>query len=415
MFQKFFTNTITSKFIKNLLNNTNLPTIRTVRDGDLIIKGCSYIYQNMIIECTQTGRIFGPTSQYLTTLEDLLANNELITGTGETPGEYRVVDMYVFGNEYKGLTYKYQSHFDFYDSETHYQLGKYLRCIRDLCGVNLMPFYNCFNYKVVSGFYLDKKSKYGYVEKSSDKYDLYAVPVKFNRAYTVAFSCKFNAALKSVICNNTGLVRANYQGVNTILTDLIDEKVVSITNSIFNQPFTYKIKTTDRYLMSFENSLYLIIQLPKNTKTSIVVLEGDYTQNANTRIFDVSQLAYDTPNEKDLLFTKNLSLLQFNDENIYAFSDKLIEYLTSSVISRLDTITQNIQRVQNDVRSQFVSAENVNYYNKSIVDGEWNDYLRSLIYASYVNNRNKVQFDVFDIDGYVDKRVEEFITRGYGE
>lgn len=415
MFQKFFTNTITNKFIKNLLSNTFLPTLKTVRDGDLIIKGCNYIYRNSIIKCIETGILFGHDSQYLESLEDLFIDDELIVETGVSPGEYDVVDTYIFGENYKGLTYKYQSKYDFYDSDTHYQLGQYLRCLRDLTGVDLMPFYNCFNYKVVDGFYIDKQSASGYIEKRSNNFDVYAIPIKFNQKYTVAFSCKFNALLKSVLYDNTGLIRANYEYINTVLTDLLNEKVFSITNSDFNQPFTYQINTDDKYLLSFEKNLYLIIQLPKNTETSIVVIEGDYANNKLNKIFSASQLKYTVPADVNNLLTKNISLLQFNDGNIYAFSDKLIEYLLLNVINKNDAITRNTQLSQKYIRAQLQIANDshIDEYDTHIYDGEWNNYLRSVVYRMYCNNKNKVQFNVFDIDGYVDKRVEEFITKGF--
>jgi len=38
----------------------------------------------------------------------------------------------------------------YYDSDTHYRLGRYLRYIRDVYNINLMPFYNCYNYKSVN-------------------------------------------------------------------------------------------------------------------------------------------------------------------------------------------------------------------------------------------------------------------------
>lgn len=415
MFQKFFTNTVTNKFIKNLLSNTFLPTLKTVRDGDLIIKGCNYIYRNSIIKCTETGTLFGPDSQYLESLEDLFIDDGLIVETGVSPGEYDVTDTYIFGESYKGLTYKYQSKYDFYDSDTHYQLGQYLRCLRDLTGVDLMPFYNCFNYKVVDGFYIDKQSASGYIEKRNNNFDVYAIPIKFNQKYTVAFSCKFNALLKSVLYDNTGLIRANYEYINTVLTDLLNEKVFSITNSDFNRPFTYQINTDDRYLLSFEKNLYLIIQLPKNTKTSVVVIEGDYVNNKLNKTFSASQLKYAVPADVNNLLTKNISLLQFDDGSIYAFSDKLIEYLLLNVINKNDTITQNTQLSQKYIRAQLQTANDsrIDEYDTHIYDGEWNSYLRSVVYRMYCNNKNKVQFNVFDIDGYVDKRVEEFITKGF--
>jgi len=57
MFQKFFTNTIQSKFIKSLLYNTPMPLIDSLDDGNYAVKGQRYIYHSGIIECTKTGII----------------------------------------------------------------------------------------------------------------------------------------------------------------------------------------------------------------------------------------------------------------------------------------------------------------------------------------------------------------------
>ena len=414
MFQKFFTNTVTNKFIKNILSNIPLPSIKTVRDGDLILEGCQYIYQNMIIKCTQTGPVFGLESERLVTIEDLLVDDDLVLNTRVVPGKYQVIDYYVFGEDYKTITSRFISHFDFYDSETHYQLGHYLRCLRDLKGIDLMPFYNCFNYKVVQGFYLDNTAKNGYVQKSSDKYDLYAVPIKFNTKYTIAFTCKFIAKIKSVFYGDVGLTRANYQSVDTSLTDLLDEMPKTVSGSMFNQPFVYEIKTEDKYLLSFENDLSLIIQLPKGTKTSVVVLEGDYVNLTGEKIISVDQLKYMSHADLNKLLIHKPSLLVFDDGEIYAFSDKLIECLTLNEINSVDEITEDTQRVQSYIREQLVKSNPkvVDDYDNHIEDGQWNNYLRYIIYKLYLGNNNKVQFDDFDVDGFVDKRVEDYITKG---
>ena len=54
----------------------------------------------------------------------------------------------------------------------------------------------------------------------------------------------------------------------------------------------------------------------------------------------------------------------------------------------------------------------VDDYDNHIEDGQWNNYLRYIIYKLYLGNNNKVQFDDFDVDGFVDKRVEDYITKG---
>ena len=162
--------------------------------------------------------------------------------------------------------------------------------------------------------------------------------------------------------------------------------------------------------------MYLIIQLPRGTKTSVVVLEGDYTQSGVDKTFDMMQLKYAMPGEVDKLFIRNPSLLQFDDKNIYAFSDKLVEYLTLNVIDKNDSIVPDIYWVQERVRSIEESIRKrdgspITLRSLAPLNGEWDSRLRCAIYDLYTSNYNKVQFDVFDIDGYVDKRVENYIAK----
>jgi hypothetical protein len=48
---------------------------------------------------------------------------------------------------------------------------------------------------------------------------------------------------------------------------------------------------------------------------------------------------------KEPLFSP-LGLLQVSDGNIYAFSNRLVEFLTQNAINHLDSFGKNIERVQ---------------------------------------------------------------------
>lgn len=56
---------------------------------------------------------------------------------------FEILEPYVKGNYYRGITSNFESESSLYDYKTHYYLGEYLRYIRDLDGINLMPYYNC--------------------------------------------------------------------------------------------------------------------------------------------------------------------------------------------------------------------------------------------------------------------------------
>ena len=57
MFQKFFTDTYISKFIKALLANTEIPMYDAVCDGDFILKDEFYIYNSSLIRCKTSGTL----------------------------------------------------------------------------------------------------------------------------------------------------------------------------------------------------------------------------------------------------------------------------------------------------------------------------------------------------------------------
>lgn len=150
MKQELFKSSVRGRFIKNLLCNTYIPTYDTVRPGDYIIKNCKYVYNISLIQCTKSGTLEGT-------------------------GEFITLDYTFYWDAYKvNESQRFTSNTGYYDSETHEWLGNYLRAYRDMKGINLMPFYNCF-----SGVYTDRfKLK---TEVNTKKYNsLSNVVFKFN-------------------------------------------------------------------------------------------------------------------------------------------------------------------------------------------------------------------------------------------
>ena len=432
MLQQFFTDTIESKFIKALLNNIELPIIPTATTGDWIVgndesvnseslvPSCFYVFENSIIKCTKTGRL-------LETLE-----NEDTSKLAE----FEIIDSYNFGKKIIDLTEKYASSYSYYDGDTHYHLGQYLRCLRDIYGIDLMPFYNCFNYKIISDLYLvDDSNEFDYMDINDEdynsdvqqKYKVVAIPIKFDKTYTIALDCGTQVSLKSVFYGKLGALNAiTPSGYGGKLTDTLIEvksdesqhNKYSLTYGItsFCHPFTYSISSsshsndvTDAEMKSYERNLYLIIQLPSNNTSSIVVLEGDYTNKAE-KIFNAEYINDLSSVQMNKFFLTQLQLMQFNDGNSYAFSNRLIEYLLDNVITSEDEITQNIERVQlyaSELNKNTLVIDKEKNYNYSF-KGVWDNSLRAYIYRNYTHTRNKN----LDINGFVDKDIEKYITVG---
>lgn len=427
MLQQFFTDTIESKFIKALLNNIELPIIPTVSIGDVIVANdksidkskkvpsCFYIFQNSIIKCTKSG---------------VLVESSESTTSNTDIAEFEIIDSYNFGEKITDLTEKYVSTYNYYDSDTHYYLGQYLRCIRDIYDIDLMPFYNCFNYKILSDLYLISSSnECDYMTLSNEdynssiqqKYKVIAVPIKFDKTYTIAVDCGTQVSLKSVFYGNLGSLKVStpsgFQGeLTSTLLENSGNYSISYGTTSFSHPFTYKISSsshisnvTDAEIKSYERHLYLIIQLPSTNTSSIVVLEGDYTNKA-VKVYNAEYIDSISSKQLNRLLLTGLQLLQFNDGVNYAFSNRLIEYLLSNVITSDDEISQNVQRVQlyaSELPKYAPVLDDSGNYSYTLM-GVWDNSLRSYIYQNYTHTRNRN----LDINGFVDKDMEKYITKG---
>lgn len=375
---KFFVNTIESKFIKSLVSNSPLPVFNTVRDGDLVLKDRIYVYKDSVIQCTKTG----------------------VMSPNNTDASYKILSGYAFGEEYFGVTSKYFPSSTYYDKDTHKELGRYLRCYRDIKGVNLMPFYNCFNYTVFADIHIkDGIIKY----ESSKDYKVLGVPIKFNKTYTIAIECSSGVKIYPIIYGKCGIVN-DYDGKPYNEYDALSSQFKSINVSRFNTPFTYKVDMLEDMvgydlLLNAEKDLYIAIQLPASNESSIVVLEGDYTEsNYAEYVYDVSMLKDLSDSQEDKLFTSKPSLLMLNDGVTYAFSNRLIEYLLLNVIDKSEIIDNNIVYVH--------KLLGMTEDNKTLM-GVWNAKTRARIYDLYKN-----VYGVYDMSGYVDKDVENLLTKG---
>ena len=397
--QKFFTNTIESKFIKNLLLNTPLPLQKTVSSGDKVIKGEVYIYHNNIIRCDRTGFIYGEDHSELFANNDVFVSENLMVDDEGMIAKYTVLQPFYFGNNYPKLTSIYRSPYGYYDTYTHEVLGNYLRCLRDISGIDLMPFYNCFSYRVISNLHI---SQSGYVEEANESFKVFAVPVRFDKKYTIAVDCSSVVRIMPVFYSNFGLMR-DRSGGN--FTDKLKIGVSEYNGASFKSPIVYSVNTDSieekdlTELMSVEKKLYLLIQLPENNDSSIVVIEGDNSDRRCNVIFDVSSIDKMDDSSINRCLLSQISLLQINDRSIYAFSDRLIEYLLLNVIDNGDEISNNIRTVQNKIGI---------LSNKLVVPGVWDRITRNELYRQYMNSRGNRKID---ITGFVDKDIEDFVNR----
>ena len=228
--QEFNKVTTTSNFIKNLLISTYLPLIRTVRDFDYIIEGRLYVYKCEIIKCTKSGYI-------VTGFKNVKFDSDRAT--------YRVITEYYFGDKNDKLCTNYISNSEGYDSLTHERLGKYLRSLRDMYDLNLMPLYNCFSNKILQVHHISNSG----IERTSADYNtkVYKVPIRFNTDYTICmdnlgvttFAPAFIKNNNLILLNNTRFgngVDATNKYIKLHRTDVIQNK----SNMRFKAPIVIR-------------------------------------------------------------------------------------------------------------------------------------------------------------------------------
>lgn len=417
MFQKFFEDTLISRFIKRLLRSTNIPLLHFIYEDSEILEGCLYIYKNYVIECVQSGRFYINPEEALYPGDQIYPlsflypsiykkieneNGEVIyrpQGNYEV-GKYKVIKYY--DEEDSQIHYNFHSKFMYYDSETHFHLGEYLRYIRDRKNLNLLPYYNCFSNKSINRVHLVTNSNGRTFEISkNDNYKLYAVPVKFGQKYTVAIDSDTPVQIRTMVYNDdAGCILKNVQSKDSekeYYSDDTDDYEF-LPTTCFTKPFLKYIRSaTSKDLYAQEKNLYLIIQVSKDNKSALTVLEGDHTKSWNKIISNVEKYSegYDS--------YKNLSLLHFNSHTSFAFSDRLIEYLLLNVIDHTEEIDDNIEYLQDliskaDKNSQFAYK------------GIWTPEIRSRL--SSIEDEVLKQRLIRDLDGYLNKDLENILSKG---
>lgn len=470
MSQKFFTSTLESKFIKYLLSYTPLPIIPTISSDDTMIAGCYYIYKQHIIKCLQTGRFLGDKANsfiddhlyindwlYCTDDDNVLAHyNEdtkkydiFLVDEGKGNGEpgvggltvtddiirvyyrpvatYQLVDDFRFGNYIPNLTQQFVSNVSYYDPATHRFLGEYLRCIRDIYGVDLMGMYNCFDYDMTTNFSLSEEK--GVVETEALKSKVLLVPIKFNKTYTIAMDCDFPVLVKSVLYDDVLLKDSE----GKTFTSKIQESVIKFNGLRFNSPVTYSVTNNfeielikdelkpgeteeeklkelrqykyelDKELQDKEKYLYLAIQVPKTNNSSIVVVEGDYSTVAMNYTCSAEGISSLSDKQIANVFRSNISLLKSNDNRQHPYADKLISYLLQFAIDGRELIDENVERIENEFGYQPPI--------KDFVKGIWDNDLRYSLYNRYMQINNVEYIEKYDILGFVDRDIERAVNQ----
>ena len=338
MIQAFNKVTTTSNFIKNLLISTYLPLIRTVRDYDYIIADRLYIYKCNIIKCIKSGYI-------VTGIKNSAWNEEVAS--------FRTIGEYYFGEKNGKLCTNYISNSEGYDSLTHERLGKYLRNLRDMYDLNLMPLYNCFSNEQFQQHHISSKG----VEKTFTDFNtkLYKIPIRFNTDYTICMENLGITTFAPAFIKNNNLIKLN----NTRFGNDVDatnkyiklhrtDVVQNRANLRFKDPITLRFnnKPETKRVSYYEKSLREIDYLHSDTY---------YQLNSPVNIPRLKYyikndgyycIAFDLTEEE---FEKDVTNYYYNDGGIITQCTKDIAFDPNTVYFKLDSSKQGFTYLVTDL------------------------------------------------------------------
>lgn len=324
--------------------------------------------------------------------------------------EYYVIRAYDWGTLYNKYSRNYTPNSNYYDNGVHEYLGEFLRSLRDVKGIDLMPFYNMYSNNYISNYNINQD---GIEEYYNNTYKILKVHARFNKKYTIAIDCPSEVWIcPAFFVNNTPIFISSSDGrYNVDLSSRLNSYgnyAKNYSSLSFVNPVLYEIgnvKTTSTYseeedcayFKQYERNLVLLIQLPIDNISSVVILEGDYTNTESSKVISNDEIWRLHETELNKVLCSNLSLLQFSTKENYVYSDRIIEYLLWNVITSQETISNNVEYIQN---------LSVNLDPSQYIPGVWNNYTRSKMFNFSLNQKKSKKLDM---NGFIDKDTEKFL------
>ena len=403
IFQEFIKNNLSSFFIKSLLAQTPVCLFTPVVGNDHIVKGCYYLYKSYIIRCDRSGILKDVESSELYPSAKIFPSIFLFAKTGEYPAGFTVIALEDPSNIQTHA--KYKSNSQYYDSTTHYHLGNYLRYLNATRGINLLPYYNCYNNTAFKDISLkfDSDTKNVMVSKSSSsKYKLIGVPIQFGKTYSIHIDCSETYLIRCCIYDDTALIdEDNY---SEEFKETLRNSGMIVRGSKFYNSITYSIQSNDYIANMLQKNLYLVIQLPMNNTSSIVVLEN-YKLEKGVKCNSIDAVRQPIKNS-------HLSLLSFNYHKNFAFSFRLLEYLLNYTIhenSDYPELLANIQTALANCFPEYAKSLVSGKYKKGIWDSDIPRYMSKLIEDS-----NNYELSM-DHDLYINSDFERLLSMKVNE
>lgn len=301
------------------------------------------------------------------------------------------IESYIYNKKYLNFTKNLELNSLLYDSYTHRYLGDYLRFIRDYHHINLMSMYNLCDRQSIDKDVKILETIIDETEEDKEETTNVVETLESNSNSTVTFTFPVRHRQKYTIwAPKSGRVSIGFRLIGTF------DKLHKTNNDIMleslefrdcSQPYVYT-KLNDFDINSCELNGYIEMFIKtSNRQSTIVVLEGDYTQSS----FD----------SVDSLIPTKLQLLSYqNVFKSYLLADRLVEYLTNNVISPISE-SYDIIKLQKEL-------VHLKYLDKDIY-GLWTEDLSNAL-KQFIIDYN-IYSNYYDIIGYCDKDVESELLR----
>ena len=295
---------------------------------------------------------------------------------------------------------------NYYDSYTHSYLGDYLRYVRDYLGVDLMQMYNCFSWDIprnVSSLGVSLRGGRRTEFSSSDPACVLCMfPARFGKKYTIAVDWHGTIELCACIYDSNTIVDEDKAG------SLASRTYARFSGMSFRSPVIYEGLSN---MTGDDSRLKLFVKVPVGCRSSIVVLEGDFRDSAKTYNDGISMrksrtaIAFDAgalgnrAEGDSVVYSSKSQLLSVNDGGRNLLADRLVEYLSGNVVSPLDEVVRNIEKLH---RKMVVEGK---YPRLDFgYPGVWSDSYRKAMWQ-FANDSGIIDSS-YDVLGYMDKDVE---------
>ena len=458
---KFNDNNIYVGQIKQLLCSFNLPQCRVFTPGmnlESFKEGDCYIKDNALYSVYRKYKL----DEKGNLIRDSYGRYEK-----EKNLTHKYLGNYKLGDKIENLTKNLDLRNNIYDSYTHQYLGNYLRFIRDLKGLDLMSLYNCCSYEVPA--YMNINFKHMVVSRkdaisgttwslnsgtaissntadfsntsaveinqvSGDEYalnitgdeeditiedvnfnsksidyDIIMASVRFGQKYTIAIDWSGSIEM---FC---GFYRDGYIQSSIYEEGEIEGKTYfKSSENRFRHPFLFnKLENIEIPDYQQEENLKLFIKIPKNCDSSVVVLEGDYLKDTEL-INGVSgqYFAEDRSLSNEMSpanYQTKHQLISINNKEKNLLADRMLEYLSENAVTNMETISDNIKRLQYKLDKELEYEDTYKYY------GIWDDEMKKAMF-DFANTQSalkmvgdraySIQSTKEDLLYYLDKDIE---------